>query len=151
MKTIDTFVEYYNATENLQNETLFSIEGMENTYNIKLPLAYKYLILNYGDIWTPSISKIVVDNDLELNTLIEFWRIENIIEDKTNEWISNLDENVMPFASDSMGNIFCFKTVDLNADFDNAKIYLYDHNFETIDYIADNFVMFIESYLKIKN
>jgi len=48
---------------------------------------------------------------LELNDIQQFWTVEEIIYDKQYEWTSQL--NLIPFASDFMGNIFSFLETDL--------------------------------------
>jgi hypothetical protein len=45
-----------------------------------------------------------------------------------------------------MGNIFAFLTSELKREYYRAKIYFYDHDFETVDEIANSFSEWIEKF-----
>lgn len=139
MTTFKQFVDKYNKNEGIKLATQTEIELLEKEFSIHLPADYKNFITTFGNIWTPDILDIVVDNQLDMNDVQEFWEIERIIDDKKNEWTSQLQTDIIPFASDCMGNIFGFLTADLKVVRQTADIYFFDHDFDTVDKISDSF------------
>lgn len=81
-----------------------------------------------------------------MNDVQEFWEIERIIEDKKSEWTSQLATDIIPFASDCMGNIFGFLTADLKLERQTAAVYFFDHDFDTVDKIFESFTDWIDRF-----
>jgi hypothetical protein len=125
---------------------LDEFNAMEKRLNIEFPKSYKHFALTYGNIWTPNILDLIDENEIEIADVQEFWDAEKIIFDKENEWTSNIEENVIPFASDCMGNIFCFAIKDLKLRKDDCNVYFYDHDFDTIENVSISFEEWIEQY-----
>src|SRR5437899_1639627 len=94
------FVYRFNKNSDSKPASLSNIASLEKCLNILLPTDYKEFLQNYGDLWTPNIVKIIVDNHLPINDVQDFWDTEKIIYDKSNEWTSNLNFDIIPFASD---------------------------------------------------
>lgn len=146
MTVFRQFVDKYNKNEAIKLATAEDIDLFEKEFNIHLPTDYKIFIKTYGDIWTPNILNIVADKELDMSDVQEFWGIDRIIEDKKNEWTSQLTTEILPFASDCMGNIFGFLAEDLKVTRQTADIYFFDHDFDTVDKIADSFGGWIDRF-----
>jgi hypothetical protein len=86
---------------------------------------------------------------LDIYEVAQFWAIDKIIYDKQNEWTSHVSPEIIPIASDSVGNIFAFLRQDLNISLNTANISFYDHDFDTVEKIADSFKYWIDAYNKI--
>lgn len=149
MTAFRQFVDKYNKNEEIKLATQTEIELLEKEFSIHLPADYKNFITTYGNIWTPDILDIVVDNQLDMNDVQEFWEIEKIVEDKKSEWTSQLQTDIIPFASDCMGNIFGFLTADLKVLRETADIYFFDHDFDTVDKISDSFTDWMDKFNSI--
>lgn len=78
-----------------------------------------------------------------------FWDIESISYDKKNEWTSQISTDLIPFASDSMGNIFGFLSADLKSEHESSSVYFFDHDFDTVDKIANSFSEWLNEYNNI--
>lgn len=149
MTELRQFVERFNQSDKATPSTHDEIENLEQLFRIFLPDDYKNFLLNFGNIWTPDILDLVVDNKLDVYDVAQFWTVDKIIYDKQNEWTSHVSPEIIPIASDSLGNIFSFSRQDLNIPVDTAHIYFYDHDFDTVEKIADSFTGWIDSYNKI--
>jgi cell wall assembly regulator SMI1 len=143
------FSDRFNKNSDSKPAAFSDINALEAEFRILLPLDYKEFLQKFGDLWTPDILELVVEKYLSLNDVQDFWDTERIIEDKTNEWTSVLSVDLIPFASDSMGNIYAFKTEDLKKQKQTADIYFYDHDFDTVDKISNGFTEWLDNYNKI--
>ena len=144
-----SFVDRFNKNDSNKPESEADIVSFEQEYGITLPLDYKEFLKVYGDIWTPDILDLMDDKELDFPDVQEFWKLHQIKKDKNNGWTSQLDTNLIPFASDCMGNIFGFKMNELKGAVDATNIYFYDHDFESIELVSESFTKWIEEYLKI--
>ena len=93
------FVDKHNENENIQLANQADINLLEKEFDIHLPEDYKLFIQIYGNVWTPTILSIIVDKELDMFDVQQFWEIEHIIYDKKNEWTSQLKTDIIPFAS----------------------------------------------------
>jgi len=149
MTILKEFAERFNKSDDSKPSTIVDIERLEHEFQIFVPEDYKSFLLNFGDIWTPDILDLVVENESGLNDVQEFWNIEKIIYDKHNEWTSDLSMDLIPFASDCMGNIFAFLRHDIQSPKETANVYFFDHDFDTIEKISNSFTGWLEEFNKI--
>jgi hypothetical protein len=62
-----------------------------------------------------------------------------------------MSEQLVEFASDSMGNLFCFRRVAPDSPrADDAEVWFFDHEFCRDSKVADSFDAWLLSYLKLK-
>ncbi|MEW4924421.1 SMI1/KNR4 family protein [Algibacter sp. 2305UL17-15] len=149
---MDIFKEFsnkYNKNEDIKKASESDIKNLESEFSIYLPSDFKTFILNFGDLWTPDILDLVVDNEIDLNDVQQFWNIESIIFDKKNEWTSQISTDIIPFASDCMGSIFGFLTSDLNERKESVSVYFFDHDFNTVEKKSDSFSEWIDNFNRI--
>jgi hypothetical protein len=149
MEIFKQFVSKYNGKDEINPQTEIQIQKLENEFNIYLPKDWKLFLLNYGSIWTPEILDIIVDDELDINDVQDFWDIEQIEYDKKNEWTSKITTDLIPFASDSMGNIFAFKINDIKTPKESSEVYFFDHDFDTVEKISNSFTEWINEYNQI--
>jgi hypothetical protein len=144
-----TFADRFNKSDKIKPASVLEIEKIESEFHIFLPADFREFLLEIGDVFTPNILSIIVDKKIEINDVQEFWDMERISWDKNNEWTSQLEEDLIPFASDCMGNLFAFMTNDLKKQTQTAAVYFYDHDFDTVEKIANNFTEWVDGFNKI--
>ena len=149
MTAFKQFADRYNKRDDARPSTQADIEELEKELGIQLPGDYKIFLLTIGSIWTPDILNLVVDRELEMYDVSQFWYTKEIIDDKKNWWTAKVSTDIIPFASDSGGNIFAFLTGDLKEEKETAAIYFYDHDFETVEKIAESFKDWLDNFNKI--
>ena len=150
MKILNEFSRRFNKNEQVRLETDASIEHLERKFKVFLPEIYKSFLKEIGNVFTPEILNIVVDKEIDLLEVNEFWEIEQIIFDKENEWTSNLSTELIPIANDSLGNLFAFSNEELTKNNIKIGIYFFDHDFNTIEKIANSFENWIEKFNELE-
>jgi len=149
MDSFQVFFERFNKNDDAKPIKQLDIDKIENEFVINLPNDYKDFIKRFGDTWTPGILDIIVDSEKELNDIQQIWTIDQIIYDKKNEWTSQLYVDIIPFASDCMGNIFGFITSDLKKENVESPVYFFDHDFDTVEKICESFTELIDKYIEL--
>lgn len=145
-----SFYDRFNRNDSNAPELELNIQAFEKEYQINFPKDFREFIAVYGDLWTPDILDLIDDNKLDINDVQDFWSIERIKYDKENGWTSKLETDLIPFASDCMGNIFVFKREELKDSKEISNIYFFDHDFDVIDFVSSSFTEWIKRYLIIK-
>jgi len=143
------FSDKYNKNKDPKKIPIQDIEKLEREFQIILPQDYKSFLINYGCLHTPDILDLIVDNDLALNDVQEFWGIENIIYDKKNEWSAQIKPDLIPFALDCMGSLFGFLTSDLKEKKETVPVYFFDHDFDTVEKKSESFSNWINEFNKL--
>ena len=146
MEILREFSNRFNKKDDLKKASESDIQKLESEFGITLPKDYKTFIAEFGNISTPDILFIIVDKKIELNDVQDFWDIESITYDKKNEWTSQISTDLIPFASDSMGNIFGFLSTDLTTENETISVYFFDHDFDTVEKISDSFTEWINEF-----
>jgi len=145
-KEFSKFASSFNKNEEIRTASLQDIDHLESSLNIKLPEDFSIFIQHYGNLWTPNILDIIVDNDIEMNDIQQFMLPEEILEDKREGFTSQVDEDLIPFASDCMGNLYAFKTSDIEKEHSTAKVYFFDHDLDEVYFIANSFRAMIQGF-----
>ena len=149
MEIFNKFSTRFDKNDALEKASESDIENVKKELKIILPNDFKLFLTQYGNIYTPDIIDIIIDKEIDLNDVQEFWTTEKIIYDKQNEWTAQLNPDLIPFASDSMGNIFAFLTSDLKEKKESCAVYFFDHDFDTVEKIAPSFSEWIDNYNRI--
>ncbi len=149
MEIFKEFSIKYNKNEDVKKVSVSDIEKLESEFNIYLPKDYRIFMQEYGDMYTPDILDLIVDDELDFNDVQQFWDIDSIIFDKQNESSSQISPDFIPFALDSMGSLFGFLTSDLKEKKENAPVYFFDHDFDTVEKKSSSFSEWIENFNRI--
>jgi len=145
----EKYSDRFNKSSDSKPASNEDVIRIEKALEILLPTDYKQFLQEQGDVWTPDILDIIVDKEIDLNDVQQFWDSERIIYDKQNEWTSKVSVDIIPFASDCMGNIFAFKTSDLKTQRATADIYFFDHDFDIVEKVSDSFTKWLDNYNEI--
>lgn len=149
MKIFKIFSDKYNKNKVAKKASELDIEKLESELNVILPKEYKKFIRNFGDLWTPGILDLIVDEELDLNDIQNFWKVEKIIFDKKNEWTSQIKPDLILFGSDCMGSIFGFLSSVLKENKESCAVYFFDHDFDTVEKVSDSFSDWINKFNQI--
>jgi len=124
------------------------LEGAERLLKTRLPTAYRNAILELG-LPRPTIELLdaICDRDLDLYSLGDFLGPTEIAE-VTGGWRDlGLPEELVAFATDGMGNLFCFPT-SLEAT-EDLPVFLWDHDSKEVESVASSFSGWIEDYCRL--
>lgn len=114
-----------------------------------LPDDYRSAVLQIG-LPRPTIELLdfIAEQELDLRDVSDFLGPAEMIS-VTQEWRElGLPDNLVAFATDCMGNLFCFPT---NTEAGGSvPVYFFDHDFETVDLIAPTFTHWVNEFCELR-
>ena len=128
-----------------------AIERVESRFGIVLPESYRAFVLTHGAFLCSGMLEVIVDQNAELWDIHSFSSAEEII-DATSAYIdAGMRDGLVSFASDSMGNMFCFQKDELLKPSDDCSVWFFDHDFCEDRKIFDSFDSCLQAYLSLPN
>ena len=147
--SMDRFIALWthpdSAPESVVEEEL---QGAEHRLQTHLPTAYRNAILEFG-LPKPTIELLdaICDRELDLPSVGNFLGPKEIVE-VTEDWRDlGMPEELVAFATDGMGNLFCFPT-NSNVS-DDQPVFLWDHDSKEVESVASSFSGWIEGYCRL--
>lgn len=148
-KEIVKFVNKWVVDSKKDPEIEQKIVSLEKTYGVTFPSKYISLLKEANPIYCPDLLDYISDNDMGIYDVQDFIDPSKIREE-TDEYINGgMLNGYIGFALDCMGNMFCFKYDELKEK-EEAKIYIFDHDFCEINEVADSFSKWIKKFNSIK-
>lgn len=144
-----SFVSRYNKSQSTDKPTSGDIERVQHELGVVFPEKYKEFIMSFGSVYTPEILDVIVDNKVEQHDIQEFKKTNDLVQLNKQYWSAGMPDEYVAFASDSMGNMFCFKRSDLATKTEDVKIYFFDHDFVKVSTAANSFVELLDSYNRL--
>jgi len=124
------------------------LEGAERRLRTSLPPDYRNAVLQFG-LPRPTIELLgaIVDRQLDLRDVSDFLSPAEMAS-VTQDWRDlGLPEQLVAFATDSMGNLFCFPTEpDASGA---APVFFFDHDSRTVELIAPSFARWIDDFCSV--
>jgi hypothetical protein len=121
------------------------LERAEGRLQTHLPADYRSAVLRFG-LPSPTIALLdaIVDRELDLRDVSDFLNPEDMVT-VTEGWRDlGLPEELVAFATDCMGNLFCFPT---EADTSGgAPVFFFDHDNRAVEVIAPSFAHWIGQF-----
>jgi hypothetical protein len=118
------------------------LRSVEARFGFACPADYREAVLRFGLV-SPTLALLdtIVDRELDVADLSQLLDPKEMIE-STDGWRGmGLPLDMIAFATDCCGNLFCF---DEQAN--GAPVFLFDHDFGTTKPIAPSFTRWIEAY-----
>jgi hypothetical protein len=127
------------------------IQRIERELATVLPKSYVTFMQSQGSVYTPSLLSLIVDGEHEQWDVTSISKVAEVIEGTRGYWSAGMPEELVGFASDSMGNLFCFRRVDAGSPrADDAEVWFFDHDFCSDSKVAESFDEWLLSYIKLK-
>jgi hypothetical protein len=148
----EQFVSEFHAGSPVATVTASDLATVERELGIVLPESYHSFMLTHGTVRTPSLLDLVVDLEAELWAISDFIAPAEIVRDSRLYWSGGMSEQLVGFAGDGMGNMFCFRRSPVSTSRpDDASVWFFDHEFcDDIHQLEDSFDSWLFSYLKLK-
>ena len=147
--TYDAFARRFGAKSPPAPFSSESIDRVESELGIILPNSYRAFIQKHGAIRCGDMLDVIVDIESELWDILYFNSAEEVIESTKAYVGAGMREGLICFASDSMGNMFCFDKKNIQNLGDDSSIWLFDHDFCSDREISPSFDAWISSYLDL--
>lgn len=117
---------------------------------VLFPDAYRRFIVSYGPVATPSILETMVDAKPGGWDVSWFFAPAECVETTESYRHAGMSDRLVAFASDCMGNVFCFEeSTLLDARRDDAPVWLFDHDYCKDSRLADSFDEWLTIYLNL--
>lgn len=124
------------------------LERAEGRLDTRLPTDYRAAVLEVG-LPRPTIALLdaIVDRELDVRDVSEFLSPVEIVS-VTEDWRNlGLPGELVAFATDCMGNLFCFpRTVGAGT---LVPVVFFDHDDRTVDVIAPSFTRWVEELCRV--
>ena len=124
-----------------------AIAEVESKLGYVFPASYKEYVLEYGATFVPDILDLVVEQELDLPDMQEFVLISELVSANEMYWSGGMPKGYVSFASDSMGNMFCFLRSEESTD----QIHFFDHDFCEVTDLEVSLVELFKLYIVAKN
>ncbi len=149
--SMERFIELWTSSE-VPPETVSEkdVASAEEQLGTIFPASYRSAILNHG-LPYPTIELLdkVVDLKSDIADVSEFLAPSDIVE-TTFDWHElGLPVELVAFAIDCSGNLFCFPESTNNLKSVESPIMFFDHDFETTETISKSFTEWLDIYCKL--
>jgi len=149
MNTFNEFSKRFNKNDHTICASDLDLHKLEQAFKIYLPDDFKIFANHFGNLWTPDVLDIIVDKKIEMFDVQQFWEINDIFKYKEEGLTPNTPFDIIPFASDCMGNIFAFLSDRIKDKKETSEIYFLDHDFMTLKKLSNSFTEWIDCFNKI--
>ncbi len=146
---IRRFVDKWNLNNRLCRATEGEIGLVERHLGIALPSAYKFLVREFGDIYTPFIFDALVEQKVNFPDVQDF-DLPLIALETTKACVkAGMPEGYFGFASDCAGNRFCFRCDECGIGREDAPVWCFDHDAIEMKEISVSFTEWIAFYARL--
>lgn len=150
MKSIDLFVKNWGTKQTMVPIEKHDIEALETALTAVLPDSYKYLISTYGLVHTPNVMTKIVDLNVEVTDVQDFLSLDDVSSLSKLYEMSGMPKGHILFASDSEGNMFCFKLAECQNQQVDVAVWFYNHGLCTIEKVSESFSDWLEQFNKLE-
>jgi cell wall assembly regulator SMI1 len=124
------------------------LDRAEERLQTRLPADYRSAVLQFG-LPRPTFELLnaIVDRQLDLGDVSDFLSPTEMVS-VTEEWRDlGLPEELVAFATDCMGNLYCFPKPDEPGG--STPIFFFDHDSRALDVVAPSFTRWIEDFCAV--
>ena len=145
-KFMDSFVESFCNQQKMKPIAPEDVAELEVRLKATLPDSYKYLLINYGLLHTPNVMTKTCDLSVEFTQVQDFLSLEDVYSLSKLYELSGMPKGHILFASDSEGNMFCFKLSDCLRACNDTAVWFYDQHKQTIEKTSDTFKQWLGEF-----
>lgn len=132
-------------------QTAEMISALETEFGVLLPETYFKFMLGVGRLWVPHILSSVVEFEVPLPSLQDFLSSTEAIEITRNWRAASLPLDLVAFANDASGNLFCFnQELCSHIRLQDAPVMFWDHDFNETSEVAPSLLSFLEQYVRLE-
>lgn len=122
---------------------------MERDFGISLPSAYRYLVREFGDVYTPHLLDTLMEQKIAFRDVQDF-QLPLIALEKTEASVrAGMPEGYFGFASDCLGNMFCFRCDECKTDREDTPVWYFDHDEMEMREISVSFTEWLAFYARL--
>ena len=115
------------------------ILDIESKLALTLPDTYKYLIATYGLLHTPNVLTKTCHLNVEISNVRDFLSLGDVASLSELYEMSGMPKGHILFASDSNGDMFCFKRSDCESHQEDMPVWFFDRQLNTVEKVSNSF------------
>jgi len=119
----------------------------ETQLQYTFPASYREYLLEHGATFSPDILDLVVEIGLDIPDIQEFILVTELKSANEMYWAGGMPTEYIAFASDCMGNMFCFNRQAKNSDI----VHMFDHDSCAMESLEISFPLLLNSYVEASN
>ena len=146
MNSIDLFAKNWGSKNSMVPIASDDIAELESRLNAFLPDSYKYLISTYGLVHTPNVFTKIVELGSDISEVQDFLSLEDVASLSKLYEMTGMPAGHILFASDSKGNMFCFKREDCESHQEDVPVWFYDQALRTVEKVSNSFVEWLDQF-----
>jgi hypothetical protein len=120
--------------------------SIERTLSVRFPEAYREFFIGYGPLRFDGVFRLIVSYAIDLWDIRSFLTEAELLEVNRLYANAGLRASLVGFASDSLGNLFCFERSDLQVARDDAPVWFFDHEFGVDARLSEGFDPWLARY-----
>ncbi len=126
------------------------LDALEARFAFVFPEDYRRAVLDQGlPQPTAALLRSIVAANLDFPDVSDFFEPGDIAQ-LTEDWRGGgMPSNLLAFATDCAGNLFCFKTSAGLEAADRATVWLWDHDDGGVTAVANTFALWIEQFCAV--
>jgi hypothetical protein len=143
------FVRRYVATATAQPLRPERLAEIEHALGVHFPAAFREFLTQHGAVrLDPALVRAIAYH-------VDLWDIRSFLTEMelldVGRFYANagMRSSLVGFASDTMGNLFCFERIDLEQPRDDAPVWFFDHEFAEDSKLADGFDAWLGRYVEL--
>ncbi|NRA73055.1 MAG: SMI1/KNR4 family protein [Gammaproteobacteria bacterium] len=144
MKNIDLFIENWTGKNSMVPIAWDNITDLESNLAAYLPDSYKYLLSTYGLVRTPNVLTKTCDLNVEISNVQDFLSLEDVCSLSKLYEMTGMPTGHILFASDSKGNMYCFKLSDCENKQTDCAVWFFDRAISSVTKVSDTFVEWLD-------
>lgn len=149
--TFQSFVTRFHEGDAPVAVPLTEIQRIECELKTLLPGAYRMFMDAFGPVHTPSLLPLIVEGDHDIEDLLVISDPKEVIDGTKAYWAAGMPSELIGFASDNSGNLFCFRRTEAGSSrADDSEVWFFDHDYSDQRKVADGFEEWLAHYLSLE-
>jgi hypothetical protein len=124
--------------------------SVETHFGFQFPADYREAVRSLGlPSTTIALLDTIVDHDLDVRDVADFLGPAEMIQSTTDWREMGLPATLVAFASDCMGNLFCFPADGASPATGSTPVFFFDHDIGTVETIAPSFGAWLNEFCEL--
>jgi hypothetical protein len=142
------FADRFHAGKRLRPAMVAEIEAAETALGVPWPESYRQFALLCGAVYSPSLRDLIAEQKPRYSDVQQFLTAKQSVTE-TRRWRLEPTGRCVAFASDCSGNWFAFRDLIASSRADDAAVWLFDHENDTVTVESESFDAWISRFLTL--
>lgn len=127
------------------------ITALESKLGAHFPEVFTYLLSTYGLVRSPNVLSTTCTLSVDVSEVQDFLSLEDISALSSLYELTGMPKGHILFASDSKGNMFCFKADACQTKHYDCAVWYFDRAMSTVTKVSSSFVQWLSHFNELQN